>query len=275
MTYFKLLAAAILLLCFLVVTPCRAQKIILPNAYAHNDFWHKRPLLDALQNGFRYIEVDIFLRKEKLIVAHAFTFLKKKRTLEELYFKPLVNYINENNKAGNGLNNYPITLMIDIKTDASKTYLELAAILNKYQTILTGYENGRLTLRNVTIVLTGHKPYQLIRAKDSSYAFIDEDLKQTGKDSTSNIYPIASCKYSKLIKWKGKGELPFLQKERLEHFVVQAHKFGRKVRLWASPENKTVWHELLQCNVDLINTDRLVQLKNFLIEDVHPVAKLK
>ncbi len=60
----KLIPAGLLIL-FCTITPTVfAQKTILPNAYAHNDFWHKRPLLDALQNGFRYIEVDIFLRND-------------------------------------------------------------------------------------------------------------------------------------------------------------------------------------------------------------------
>jgi hypothetical protein len=45
----------------LVANSTNAQTIILPNAYAHNDYWHKRPLLDALDNGFTYVEADVFL----------------------------------------------------------------------------------------------------------------------------------------------------------------------------------------------------------------------
>ena len=66
-----------------------AQSIYLPNAYAHNDYWHKRPLLDALENGYSYVEADIFLLNGNLVVSHILPFLKKKRTLEKLYLKPL------------------------------------------------------------------------------------------------------------------------------------------------------------------------------------------
>ena len=69
---------------------CKSQGIILHNAFAHNDYWHKRPLFDALDNGFSHIEADIFLRNKKLIVAHILPRFKKKRTLEELYLKPLL-----------------------------------------------------------------------------------------------------------------------------------------------------------------------------------------
>jgi hypothetical protein len=76
---------------------------------------------------------------------------------------------------------------------------------------------------------------------------------------------MASCKYSKLIKWNGYGTLPASQKARLINYVTAAHSRGERVRLWASPENKTVWKELLKCGVDLINTNQLVALKRFLI----------
>jgi hypothetical protein len=250
----------------LVANSTNAQTIILPNAYAHNDYWHKRPLLDALDNGFTYVEADVFLRNNQLIVAHILPCFKKKRTLEALYLKPLLNYVqcNDRDNKEKKINNCPLTLMIDIKSDASKTYTALLSLLDKYKSILSGYEDGNTTLRNVTIVITGHKPYQLIKCKDRRLVFID---------SSSNMYPIASCKYSSLLKWKGKGTIPDREIQRLVYYVTQAHKNGRKVRLWASPENKVVWSELLKCNVDLINTDRLKRLRKFLLADLQLVAK--
>jgi len=252
-----------------------AQTAILPNAYAHNDYCHKRPLLDALDNGFTYVEADVYLRKGQLIVAHILPCFKKKRTLEALYLKPLLEYVqgNEQNKTENRINNCPLTLMIDIKSDANKTYAAILLLLDKYKPILSGYEDGCTTLRHVTVVLTGHKPTELVKAKDNRFVFMDEDLKNAAIDTSTNLYPIASCKYSDLLKWKGKGVIPEIELQRLEYYVTQAHKNGRKVRLWGSPENKVVWSELLRCNVDLINTDRLTSLRKFLLTDMLEVAK--
>ena len=42
----------------------------LPAAHAHNDYLHKRPLLDALAQGFCSVEADIFLVDGALLVAH-------------------------------------------------------------------------------------------------------------------------------------------------------------------------------------------------------------
>jgi hypothetical protein len=127
----------------------------------------------------------------------------------------------------------------------------------------------------VTIVLTGHRPYRLINAASDRLIFVDEDLRKTDKDYCHNLYPIASCKYSKISKWKGKGIMPAEDRVQLKNYVSLAHANGRKVRLWASPENKTVWATLLQCDVDLINTNKLEKLKNFLTDKQVLVAKAK
>ncbi|MEO7767560.1 MAG: phosphatidylinositol-specific phospholipase C/glycerophosphodiester phosphodiesterase family protein [Ferruginibacter sp.] len=256
----------------LPVSVAFAQNLVLPNAYAHNDYWHKRPLLDALDNGFTYVEADVFLRHDKLIVAHFLPCLQKKRTLEDLYLKPLLNYVAGNSK-NESFNNSGLTLMIDIKSDADKTYKELVLLLEKYSAILSSFKDGRLTIRNVTVIITGHKPANLISDADKRLAFMDEDLKRAGSDSSTNVYPMASCKYSSLLKWKGKGTISASDIQRLNYYVAEAHKKGRKVRLWGSPEKKMVWAELLKCNVDLINTNKLKALRNYLVSDLLLVAK--
>jgi len=248
-----------------------SQSTMLPNAYAHNDYWHKHPLFDALSNGFSYVEADVFLRKGELIVAHSMPLFGKRKTLEQLYLKPLLNYSSTETDS----ENFPITLMIDIKSAACTTYMALLQLLEKYRGMLSSYENGEFYQRRVTIVLTGHRPYELINAATNRLVFVDEDLRKTGKDYCQNLYPVASCKYSRISKWKGKGIMPASDRHQLKNYVAHAHANGRKVRLWASPENKAVWATLLQCNVDLISTNKLEKLKNFLTERQVLVAKAR
>jgi len=244
---------------------CQAQNSLLSHGFAHNDYWHRRPLYDALDKGYVNIEADIYLRKGQLIVAHLLPVFKKKNTLEQLYLKPLMEGIQGTNKKIPGVL-APLTLMIDIKSDADKTYAELELLLQKYRSILSSYENGKLIPRQVTIVITGHKPYRIMKAQAYRLAFIDEDLMQVEQDiSSEGIYQTASCKYSRLLSWAGIGEIPRHEKERLTSYVAAAHQYGKKVRLWGSPENELVWAELLACGVDLINTDKLEELQNFLM----------
>jgi hypothetical protein len=232
-------------------------------------------LFDALDNGFTNIEADIFLKNNKLIVAHVFPYFKGKRTLENLYFKPLSERIAQNN--GKVYENYnkPVILMIDVKTNANDTYEALKPLLEKYSSILTHLEDGKIVNGAVTVVLSGHKPYDMIGNEQSRLAFIDEDLRKVSRDTTmTNMFTMASCKYSRMLKWDGKGSFPEAERNRLCAFVSIAHRMGEKVRLWASPERKAVWDELLKCGVDLINTDRLVTLRQYLNSNTVTLAKV-
>ena len=242
------------------------------NAFAHNDYQHKRPLFEAINNGYTYIEADIYIHKNQLVVTHVLPVIHHHRTLEGLYLQPLAAYIRKNN--GQIYSGYtaPLTLMIDIKSDANKTYVLLKPILEKYRSLLSGYSNGHLKNGVVRIVLSGHKPYEELKGDDNRLAFIDEDLRKIDRDTTNaadNMFAMASCKYSSLLKWKGSGTLSFQEKNRLSAFVYQAHRCGVKVRLWSSPDNQTVWKQLLQCGVDIINTDKLTRLKDFLTNTNH------
>lgn len=52
-----------------------AQELPLTKAFAHNDYWYKRPLFDALDQGYTHIEADVYLRNGKLLVSHLPPFL--------------------------------------------------------------------------------------------------------------------------------------------------------------------------------------------------------
>jgi len=245
-----------------------SQVIPLPHAFAHNDYWHKRPLFDAMENGFTHFEADVYLRRSRLVVAHRPPFLKRKHTIEGLYLKPLLYQL----MTTEGQVQTPLdtmVLMIDIKSNGNKTYTALRKILNKYKAILSTCDKGKVTIRNLTLVLTGHRPLQLLKNEESRYVFADADLRKLSNTHDSpEMFTTASCKYSNLLSWKGKGEIPPMEKENLVQLVNKAHLNGTKVRLWGSPENETVWNFLRNCGVDLINTDKLVALRKFFIKNI-------
>jgi len=54
-------------------------------------------------------------------------------------------------------------------------------------------------------------------------------------------------------------------------YVQQAHEKGRLIRFWATPdtpgkERDAIWAELLDAGVDLLNTDDLGGLREFMFE---------
>ncbi|MGZ4035810.1 MAG: phosphatidylinositol-specific phospholipase C/glycerophosphodiester phosphodiesterase family protein, partial [Bacteroidia bacterium] len=252
---------------FITSLTLTAQIHPLINAHSHNDYKQKHPLSDALNNGFLSVEADIFLINDELFVSHVYPVLRKRKTLEFLYLQPLYDSIIKHHGTVYENNNTSLVLLIDIKSDASATCKSLDKLLYKYRNILTAYENGKITKRAITVIITGNKPYKELKDQSTRFAFIDQSLLSLD-DSVSNfLCPLASTKYSNVLSWKGKGAIPENEKKSLIALVTQAHRQNKKVRLWASPENKNTWKELLDCGVDLINTDELEKLKVFLIEN--------
>lgn len=261
------LAILLALLC-----PCRsiAQESILPNGYAHNDYWHKRPLFDALDRGFTHVEADVYLRRHQLRVGHLPVFLKSSRTLESLYLEPIANRLRERNNRREAIDS--IVLTIDFKSRSARTYHMLNKLITRYKSLLSSCENGRVVYRELTLVITGHRPLQQLASGNERFVFADGDLRLMKPGQTNaSLFLMASCRYSNLLSWKGHGEITGFELARLKLLVDNAHQIGLKVRLWASPENQEVWALLRHCGVDLINTNKLDKLRQYLAGDAQEI----
>jgi hypothetical protein len=241
-----------------------ASVVPLTNAHAHNDYEHTRPLFDALDQGFCSVEADVFLVKDTLLVGHTVLSLKPERTLEKLYLDPLRERIKAN--GGRVYKNGPtIWLLIDVKTEAKATYQQLDKVLAKYDDILSVVKDGKLEQKAVTVVVSGNRAKDDIAAQTVRYAGIDGRPADLDSKTPAHLIPWISESWTTLFKWRGDGPLPEDERAKLKALVAKAHQSGRLVRFWATPENEAFWRELRSAGVDLINTDQLVKLKQFLL----------
>lgn len=243
-----------------------SEVIPLRRAHAHNDYEHARPLLDALDHGFCSIEADIFLNKGDLLVGHTVFDLRRHRTLEALYLKPLRERIH-----ANGGRVYPggptILLLIDLKTPGNETYPVLASLLEQYQDILCVGRDGKVEEKGVRVVISGSCPRDLIAKESPRVSAIDGRMGDLDSDAPVDLIPLVSDSWSNHFKWRGKGEMPEEERNKLRAIVSRAHAKGRLVRFWATPESRDVWREQLEAGVDLLNTDKLADLREFLLEN--------
>jgi hypothetical protein len=235
----------------------------LPNAHAHNDYEHSRPLFDALDQGFCSVEADVFSVDGSLLVGHDRGALKPERTLESLYLAPLAKRVRQNDG-----HVYPhgirFFLLVDIKDDPERTYRDLRKLLAKYADMLTNVEAGKLQGGAVTVVLTGNRPR--IDSDDSSvrYVALDGRVSDLNIRAPSHLMPMISDDWTKRFHWNGNGPMPEKERATLRGIVNKAHASHRVVRFWKTQENETVWRELCAAGVDLINTDELDRLARFL-----------
>ena len=235
----------------------------LGQAHAHNDYYHKRPLLDALSHGFCSVEADVFLKNGNLLVGHFSFELKESRTLESLYLAPLAKRVKANGGSVHKTK-APFHLMIDFKTDGPKTYAALQPLLEKYRFMLTEFGAEKTETKAVTIVISGSRPRTVMENQTKRLAGYDGRLSDLGQAASPHFMPWISDSWRSHFKWRGKGELPAAEEAKLTRIAQQVQKDGQKIRFWAAPDNPAAWKVLHQAGVDFINTDRLEALAKFL-----------
>jgi hypothetical protein len=254
------------LLLLAIAAPVSGQEqsvVPLPQSHAHNDYRHDRPLLDALERGFCSVEADIFLVEGRLLVGHGRDELKTERTLETLYLDPLQKRVKQN-----GGRVYPdgptITLLVDIKENGPEVYTALRDVLTAYEEMLCRAESGVYHEGAIQVVISGDRPVEDIMANTTRYVGIDGRLSDLESSAPAHLMPLISDRWTSHFTWRGVGEFPAAERNKLQSIVRRAHASGRRVRFWATPESPRLWKELLAAEVDHINTDRLDSLREFL-----------
>lgn len=237
----------------------------LTRAHAHNDYEHKRPLFEALENGFCSIEADIYLVDGQLLVAHDRDKVSPERTLQSLYLDPMRAQIEKN---GGRLykDGPPAILLIDVKSDPDATYAALRKVLEGYSNIFTRFSRDRIETNALTAIISGNRARRMMEQESVRYAALDgrpEDLKG---NVPKDLVPLVSEDWKLLFRWRGVGQIPQKERERLKDMVDRAHQQGRKIRFWGTPDRLEMWRELFKDGADLINADDLAGLREFLNE---------
>lgn len=233
--------------------------------HSHNDYNREKPLVGALELGYRSIEVDIYLHKGKLIVSHDPFGLNGKPNLEELYLAPLIQ-ITRTEAEKYALDSLkPLILMIDFKSDAEDTYAALKPFLEKYKEMLTISGDGAKK-GYVHILISGNKPYESVSKENSRLVSLDYKFDFCREHPADNFITRASDNYKSYFTWNGKGEMPWQEKIMLDELINLAHTEGRQIRFWNMPETTETWKLFLDMGVDWIHVDNIEAFQLFYVE---------
>ncbi len=238
----------------------------LAQAHSHNDYEHSRPLLDALEEGFCSVEADVWLVNGELLVAHDLKDAKPGRTLQSLYLDPL--QAREQRNGGRVFRGGPtVTLLVDVKSEATNSYIVLRDVLQRYEMMLTRFSTERTETNAVTVIISGNRARGLMVSEATRLAAYDGRLVDLESKDTPQFIPLISDNWTLHFKWRGRktdGPLPDLERAKLRKIVAQAHEQGRRMRFWATADTPEMWAELHAAGADLINTDNLPGLGEFL-----------
>jgi len=249
---------------FLLALASLAQAAVvpLPQAHSHNDYLQARPLFDALDRGFCSVEADVHVRGTELLVAHTGDEIKPGLTLQKLYLDPLLARVR-----ANGGQVYPggptFLLLVEFKSGGDESWQLLREQLATYEEMLTVFTATATFPRAVTIAITGRRPGTIFRAEPRRLAALDGGYIDRNS-SHPTLYPVVSGNWSSIFQWRG-GRMTPEEKQRLERAVSDAHGHARMIRFWGAPDRRDAWRLQRDAGVDLINTDKLEELKNFLL----------
>ena len=122
------------------------------------------------------------------------------------------------------------------------------------------------------VVVSGNRPIEYMQDQTRRLAFVDGRMSDLTEGYAPLLMPLISDRWTKYFSWMGKGDMPEKDRRQLEMYVQHAHENGQLIRFWATPdssgkEREAVWTELQEAGVDLINTDDLGGLREFLLPD--------
>ena len=256
-----------LLVAFAGLLATAAEPKPLENAHAHNDYEHTRPLLDALDRGFCSVEADVWLVDGQLLVAHDRGKTKPGRTLQALYLDPLQARVKQN-----GGRVYPggpsLTLLVDVKSGATDTWLALRAALRPYEPMLTRFGLDGIVTGAVTVIISGNRARDLMASDTNRLAAYDGRLVDLESGAQQQLIPLVSDQWGQISSWRGAAgkPLPSRDERKLRETVAKAHAQGRRIRFWGAPDTPEVWEVFRKAGVDLLNADDLDGLRDFLLK---------
>ena len=225
-------------------------------AHSHNDYEGKNPFHAAYNENFGSIEADIFLHNDSLIVSHHAEGIRLKRTLQRLYLDPL----REKGKANKGFpykdRTRSLQLLIDLKTDAVPALKKLMETLGDYPQLTS--------MTKLRLVISGNRPRPSQFASYPAYLWFDGELNKTYSQDELRRVPLFSANFKEYSNWNGEDSLSADDEKKLSAAIQYAHSLRKKIRFWNAPDVPPAWAKLKSLGADYINTDRIVELSQFL-----------
>ena len=230
---------------------------VFPRTHSHNDYLRKRPLFEALENGFASVEADLFLVEGKLLVAHGRNQLKPENTLESMYLRPLSEIIRKNKGSVYPGYHHPLWVLIDIKEGGSEVYKALKSEAARHPEL--SYHGANSAIR---FVISGDRPIEDLVKDKGRFAGLDGRLDDLDKGFTPEFMPWVSGDWSDSFRWN--ITTPFTEMDKLKGISDHVHKGGYLLRFWGAADDPAVWETQWKGGVDLLNADHLSVLRTWM-----------
>ncbi len=223
------------------------------DAHSHNDYKNSIPFFRAYNNGFGSIEADVYAVNGRLMVAHSKKEISDDRSLQNMYIAPLAEKLAHDPQR-------KLRLLIEIKED----YKVTLPLVEEELKPLAPYISHPGQPGRLSIVMTGAVPpaAEMINYPD----WINFDVNHLNGFTAEQWQKIGLVSYplSRYVRWDGKTALTDQAMEKIKAGIDSVHQAGKMIRFWESPDTQNSWLTLMRLGVDVIGTDDIDGLAEFL-----------
>lgn len=237
--------------CLLILTTCfhlTAQPLV----HAHNDYHQPIPLMNALRYQAYSIEADVYLRNGQLVVAHEKKEVMTAPSLDSMYLQPIIRLFKKYDGRISKSKTYTPVLMIDSKENGEAVITALIQLLEPYRSVFDRSANP-LALQ---IVISGDRGPLSKWTSYPSVILFDGRPYEVYDSNTLQRVAFISDSYTNYITVADSTS-------RIKQLVTTIHGKGKLLRLWAIPDNTASWKRLEEMGVDIINTDKMGECREF------------
>lgn len=227
-----------------------AQPVLI---HSHNDYQQAEPLTNALRNQAYTIEADVYWVNNNLLVAHTTNELSTAPTLQAMYLQPIVALFLKNKNHVSKDSNYAPNLMIDIKNESHAVLLELVKELSAYPSVF----NRAINPKAIKVVISGERGLPTSWQHYPSFIFFDGRPNEKYDSAALQRVGFISDSYAHYNMPADSID------NRIKQLANQTHQLGKLLRLWAIPDNPSSWDHLRQLGVDIINTDKVAECREY------------
>lgn len=221
--------------------------------HAHNDYAKPRPFWDAYEHKADYIEADVWLQNDKLVVAHDKP-TANAPTLDSLYLTPIVTLFHKFKNRPSQDRDYTFNLMIDIKDNPTEVLPKLVTLLQQNIEVFNHSANPRA----IQVIISGNRP-KIPAYFDYPLLQFDGRPSEVYDDETLLRVALISDNFQLYSRWDGTGELSEADREKLRRVIKRAHNDKKPIRFWAIPDTPNAWKQLKKVGIDVINTDKVAE----------------
>jgi hypothetical protein len=230
--------------------------------HAHNDYQKPEPLTNAVRYKVFTFEADIYLSNNRILVAHDKKELPTAPTLDSLYLQPIIKLFKQHKGTISEDKNYSPVLMIDIKENGEAVIAELIKLLSAHRSVFDRSVNKKA----LQVVISGDRAASSKWSSYPPYILFDGRPYETYDAAALKRVAFVSDSYAKYVNAKDSTT-------QLKKLVKKAHAMDKLLRLWGTPDDPSSWRRFQQLGIDIINTDKVEECRNYFINSTRKKIK--